>query len=199
MSAQELDAIIACHDLNQHPFYQAWQKGTLPPSKLAAYAAEYAPFIASIELGWRRLGDHDHAATERDHAGLWTRFREALGPAGDSSCPEARALVDEACRSFLDPVESLGTLYAFEAQQPATARSKLDGLHAHYGLDQVHTAYFRLHADDYGEREDLRRRLIDLAPSDFARARVACERACKAMWSALDGILGSPSAAACAV
>jgi pyrroloquinoline-quinone synthase len=199
MSAQELDAIIACHDLNQHPFYQAWRAGTLPPSKLAAYAAEYAPFIASIELGWRTLGDDAHAAMEGEHSGLWTEFRDALGPAPETSCLEARALVEEAYRSFADPVESLGMLYAFEAQQPATARSKLDGLRAHYDLADAHTAYFRAHADDYGECEDLRRRVLRLTPSDFARVKAACERGCKAMWSALDGILGSPSARECAV
>jgi pyrroloquinoline-quinone synthase len=193
MNAHDLDAIVARHDLNEHPFYRAWRAGTLPRPKLAAYATEYAPFIEAIEFGWRSLGDHGHAATEREHARLWNSFREALGPTGEPSCPEARALVEEARRAFADPVESLGSLYAFESQQPSTARSKLDGLRAHYALADEHTAYFRVHADDYGEREHLRGRAARLTPSDFARAKDACERACKAMWSALDGIQG-PSA-----
>src|ERR1700704_5613053 len=103
MDAHELDAIVSRHDLNEHPFYRAWQAGSLPRSKLAAYASEYAPFIQAIELGWRSLGEHDHAAVEREHARLWNSFREALGPPSEPSCPEARALVEEARRAFADP------------------------------------------------------------------------------------------------
>jgi pyrroloquinoline-quinone synthase len=195
MNAHELDAIVRDHDLNEHPFYRAWRAGTLPRSRLAAYASEYAPFIETIELGWRCLGDSAHAAAEREHARLWHQFREALGPASEPSCPEAAALADEARRSFADPVESLGVLYAFESQQPSTARSKLDGLQAHYAVGDEAAEYFRIHADDYGERERLRGLAARLSPSDQARAKGACERACKAMWSALSGIMGDCVAA----
>jgi pyrroloquinoline-quinone synthase len=184
------DSIVARHDLNEHPFYRAWRAGTLPRSKLVAYASEYAPFIESIELGWRSLGEDDHAATEREHARMWGRFREALGPAMESSCPEARALLDEARKAFADPVESVGALYAFESQQPSTARSKLDGLREHYVIPDEATGYFQVHADDYGEREHLRRLAAELTPGDRVRAEDACERACQAMWSALTGIMG---------
>jgi pyrroloquinoline-quinone synthase len=191
MNAQELDAIVARHNLNEHPFYRAWQAGVLPRYKLVAYASEYAPFIEAIELGWRSLGEHDHAASEREHAGLWDDFRAALGPRLDSSCPEARGLVDEARRSFADPAESVGALYAFESQQPSTARSKLDGLRAHYAVGEGATSYFRIHADEYWERDELRRRVAQLPPDAYARARDACERVCKAMWLALDGIMAT--------
>jgi len=194
MDANDFDAITRGHDINEHPFYRAWREGTLPRAKLAAYACEYAPFIASIELGWSRLGCFDHAAAEREHARLWGEFRDAFGsaPSGHSACPETKALVDEARRSFADSVEALGALYAFEAQQPSTARSKLDGLRAHvvkYAVPEDRCAYFRIHADDYGEREKLCRLLAGLTPSDLARAGAACERLCKAMWSALDGVM----------
>jgi pyrroloquinoline-quinone synthase len=191
MNAHELDAIVSRYDLNEHPFYRAWQAGTLPRCKLAAYASGYAPFIETIELGWRSLGDHEHAAIERDHAQLWNSFREAVGPTSEPPCPETRALVEEALRAFADPSESLGLLYAFESQQPSTARSKLEGLHAHYALSEEQSAYFRVHANDYGEREYLRGRTAQLVPSEYARARDACERACRAMWLALDGIMES--------
>jgi pyrroloquinoline-quinone synthase len=190
MNAHDFDATLACNDLNEHPFYRAWRAGTLPRAKLAAYATDYAPFIEAIELGWRSLGEHDHAVTEREHARLWNDFREALGATTEEeSCVEAQALADEARRAFADPVESIGALYAFEGQQPATARSKLDGLREHYGFAEERATYFRVHADDYGERDLLRRLVGGLTPSDCARANDACERMCKAMWSALDGIL----------
>jgi pyrroloquinoline-quinone synthase len=191
MNTQELDTTIARHDLNEHPFYRAWREGTLPRSKLAAYASEYAPFIETIELGWRRLGDLDHAGTEQEHAGLWGQFRQALGAERAPSCPESVALVEEARRSFADPALAIGALYAFEAQQPSTARSKLEGLRAHYAVPEESTAYFRIHADDYGEREMLRGLAENLPANDYARAVDACERLCKAMWSALSGVLGA--------
>jgi pyrroloquinoline-quinone synthase len=191
MSTHDLDATLARHDLNEHPFYRAWRAGTLPRSKLATYASEYAPFIESIELGWLCLGEHEHAAYEREHAGLWARFRVALGAVPATPCAETAALVDEARRSFAQPAKALGALYAFEGQQPATARSKLDGLRAHYAMADEETEYFRVHADDYKERDDLRRRVASVpAESDRALVRDACERLCRAMWSALDGIMG---------
>ncbi len=196
MSDHAFDTIVRRHDLNEHPFYRAWRAGTLPTSKLVAYAAEYAPFIESIEQGWRSLGHDDHAAGEREHARLWGQFRSSLGPASEPACREARALVDEARRSFADPVEAVGALYAFESQQPSTTRSKLDGLREHYAAAELATKYFELHADDFGERELLRSLTAGLSASDGERAQAACERLCKAMWSALDGILGGCEAAA---
>lgn len=195
MNVHDFDSIVARHDLNEHPFYRAWRAGTLPVYKLRSYASEYAPFIEAIAEGWQALGEPDHASAEQDHARLWYRFRDALGPASQPSCPEAKALVDASRDAFADPVESLGALYAFECQQPSTARSKLDGLRQHYAVREEATAYFRVHADDYGEREHLRQLAAKLTPSEGARARLSCERVCKAMWSALDGIMGECAAA----
>lgn len=191
MDRIELDAIVTLYDLNQHPFYRAWRAGTLPRGALAAYAADYAPFIESIEAGWRTLGDFDHARLEGEHARLWGRFREAVGIAGVPGCKEARALVAEAESCFSHRVEAIGALHAFEAQQPSTARSKLDGLREHYALSDESTEYFCVHADDYGERDRLRALAEDLSPEENVRAASACERTCKAMWRALDGIMAS--------
>ena len=183
------DAIVARHDLNEHPFYRAWRMGTLPRAALAAYAADYAPFIRAIEEGWRSLGDEEHAATEREHARLWDDFRCALGAPEADPCEQARALESESRRAFSDPVGALGALYAFEAQQPRTARSKLDGLIEHYALPESALAYFRAHADDYGEKERLASRTTELDAAGLARAEASCEAVARAMWSALDGVL----------
>ena len=53
----ELDEIVRQWDLNAHPFYQAWRAGTLPVERLAAYAAEWAPFIGMLDQGWDRIGE----------------------------------------------------------------------------------------------------------------------------------------------
>jgi pyrroloquinoline-quinone synthase len=208
MNANELDVIVARYDLNEHPFYQAWRAGTLRPATLGVYASEYAPFIGAVEQGWRTLGDGEHAAEERGHAALWERFRDALGASGAGSCDEVgpgaspsttRALADAARRAFAEPVSAVGALYAFEAQQPSTARSKLDGLREHYALPEAATAYFREHADDYGERDRLRHEYDALSADGAARARLSCEEMCRAMWAALDGILAAtqPELRAC--
>lgn len=188
----DLDAIVARYDLNQHPFYRAWRAGTLPASALRAYAADYAPFIATIEAGWRSLGDDVHASEEGEHARLWERFRDDLGaPTATDRAPNTRAaaLVDHARRAFAGPTTALGALYAFEAQQPSTARSKLEGLRQHYGFSDTQAAYFRLHADDYGERDWLAQRAGRLPAAELATAREACEQTCRAMWAALDGAM----------
>jgi pyrroloquinoline-quinone synthase len=186
---EALDDLIAKHDLNEHPFYRAWRMGTLPRAALARYAAEYAPFIATIASGWEALGDGDHAMTEREHAGMWARFREALGASEATACGEARDLAAQAQRDFQERSTSLGALYAFESQQPKTTRSKLDGLQQHYGVSE--DAYFRAHADDYGERDRLAKMIEHLDEGERARAIDACERTCQAMWSALSGVMAA--------
>ncbi len=191
MHRVDYDAIVTQYDLNKHPFYRAWRAGTLPLAALAAYAADYAPFIESIESGWSALGEGDHAALEGEHARLWGRFREAVGACGAERCEESRALVREAKKCFANRVEAIGALHAFEAQQPSTARSKLDGLRKHYGLSDECTEYFRVHAGDYGERDRLLALARDLSPEEDACAATACERMCKAMWAALDGVMAS--------
>ncbi|HXX69455.1 MAG TPA: iron-containing redox enzyme family protein [Polyangiaceae bacterium] len=192
---------MARHHLNDHPFYRAWRAGTLPRAALSAYAADYAPFIAAVEAGWRTLGEDAHAAEEREHARLWVRFRDALGVPEEAARrpnPQAAALTAHAERLFAEPVTALGALYAFEAQQPSTARSKLDGLCERYGLSEDAAAYFRAHADDYGERDRLAARAEALSRMDLAIARQACEQACLAMWAVLDGAMGD-AAEACAM
>lgn len=189
-SVRDLDEVVSAHDLGQHPFYRAWREGTLPRSALARYAAEYRRFIAAVPQGWGTLGYAEHADEERRHAALWGGFERALG-ARPGACPEVDALVAEAESSFASRAAAVGALYAFEAQQPHTAKSKLEGLRAHYDVGADGEAYFALHADDYGERELLRLELAKLGETERDEARRACERTCRAMWRALDGVFAA--------
>ncbi len=186
----ELDLAVAAHDLNQHPFYRAWREGTLPRETLARYAAEYSRFIATLPEGWASLGYAAHAEEERHHAELWNQFETALAARPDA-CEEVDALVAETSKAFASRATAIGALYAFEAQQPATAKSKLDGLREHYDLGAAGEAYFALHADDYGEKDTLGAEMMKLSSDDRAIAVAACERTCRAMWRALDGVYGA--------
>jgi pyrroloquinoline-quinone synthase len=188
----QLDAIVRQFDLNAHPFYRDWRAGTLPVERLAEYAAEWAPFIAVIDRGWERIGEPAYAAEEREHDELWSRFRAALGPRAAASMerPQSRTLLAVGEQAFAEIPETLGALYSFEVQQPATAQSKLAGLREHYAgmVGEAGQAYFREHAVETDEPAMLASRIEQLSDAEFARTRTACAIFSAAAWGALDGV-----------
>ena len=192
-----LDESIARWSLLDSKFYQAWSAGTLPVSALRTYAAEYGAFISLIPDGWEGHGDKTTAAVEREHLGMWRRFAQALDTeVGNAKTPGVRQLCDTARRLFGEKASSLGALYAFEAQQPATARSKLEGLREHYELPQAGNSYFGVHADDDEEPRMLADRIGSLSPDEQETALAACEETSRALRVALDDLY-EPYAATC--
>jgi pyrroloquinoline-quinone synthase len=187
---QELDAIVQQFDLNQHPFYAEWRAGTLPVERLADYAAEWAPFIGVLDRGWERVGHPDYAIEEREHDELWGRFRSALRASGQMRRPQSRTLLAVGENAFASIPETLGALYSFEVQQPATAASKLAGLREHYAgtVDAAAQRYFEEHAVETDEPAMLASMIDELSEGDFARARTACAIFSAAAWGALDGV-----------
>jgi pyrroloquinoline-quinone synthase len=186
----ELDAIVRQFDLNEHPFYQEWRAGTLPIERLAEYADEWAPFIAAVDQGWDRIGYPEYAAEEREHDQLWARFRVALGATGNMSRPQSKTLSAVGENAFASVPESLGALYSFEVQQPATASSKLAGLREHYAgtVDADAQQYFVEHAVETDEPAMLASMIDKLSEGEFARAKTACAVFSAAAWGALDGV-----------
>lgn len=184
----ELNAIVASLDLNNHPFYQAWRAGTLSKDVLADYAVEYGRFVGTIADGWETLGEAHYAEEEREHEVLWADFKAELNANGASTKPATDVLVTAASRYFTVKPEAIGALYAFEAQQPYTAQSKLEGLIEHYTFSDKGKEYFRVHASDVQEVEDLKAHVEKLTDDEFARTKTACHVVCAAMWSALDGV-----------
>ena len=193
---QSLEQSLKRWNLLESAFYQAWSAGTLPAEALAVYAREYGAFIATIADGWAAHGDEAVAAEEREHVDLWRRFAAALGTdIGEAETPSVAALVEIAKRRFADPVESLGALYAFEAQQPATSQSKLEGLRKHYSVDASAEVYFEVHATDEEEPALLLQRMRSLPPTDRRRAAEACEETAQALRAALDGLYADTASA----
>lgn len=193
---QELDTIIAQYDLNTHPFYVDWRMGTLPKEKLVDYAGEYGRFVGTIAEGWETLGEKHYADEERYHETLWGDFQRELGFTKASDRPQTRTLETAALNLFGEKTEAAGALYAFEAQQPITSRTKLDGLLEHYSMSDKGREYFRVHADDLAEAELLRARIQAMSDEEFARTKTACALLCAAMWNALDGVYYGDSIAA---
>jgi pyrroloquinoline-quinone synthase len=186
----ELDAIVRQFDLNAHPFYQAWRAGTLPIERLREYATEWAPFIGVLDRGWDRVGEPAYADEEREHDALWSHFRASLGSTGAMSRPQSATLLDVGKHAFASVPETLGALYSFEVQQPATAQSKLAGLRQHYAgtVDEEGQRYFVEHAVETDEPAMLASKIEQLTDGEFARARTACAIFSAAAWGALDGV-----------
>jgi pyrroloquinoline-quinone synthase len=183
-----LDAAFTKWDLLQHPFYQAWSAGTLPDAALASYAEDYGMFIRTLPQGWETLGDKPSAQVERDHAALWDTFAAALGTkVGEARA--AHALVAVAKARFAAPVDAAGALYAFEAQQPKTAESKLEGLRTHYAhLPEGVKPYFEAHAAETPECEMLLAFMAALPRDEQDRAVESCEALARSMYDALTSI-----------
>jgi pyrroloquinoline-quinone synthase len=187
----ELDAVVARYDLLKHPFYQAWSAGTLPHSALKTYAEEYGSFVQTVPAGWAGHGDVRTASEEVTHAVLWERFANALGTTSieEPKLAATQALVADCEELYKDPVTALGGLYAFEAQQPLTATSKLKGLQEHYWeLPRDVEPYFAVHCDDIHEMQWIVERLEERPDDDKRRAVEACERVAKGLWDALTDI-----------
>lgn len=183
----QLDAVVAQFDLNGHPFYQDWRTGELPKEMLSVYAAEYGRFIGTIAEGWQTIGFPEYAQEERFHESLWNDFAAEVGSV-DRNLSATDTLVTAAKNLFSSKPEAAGALYAFEAQQPNTSRTKLKGLEAHYDVSSKGQEYFRIHADDFAEAQALRKVVGAMSESEFSRAKTACMVVCAAMWSALDGV-----------
>jgi pyrroloquinoline-quinone synthase len=191
MSTQDrLDQILSKWNLLNHPFYQAWSAGTLPVDALRTYAREYGAFIGMLPRGWETLGDEETASEEREHAAMWDSFASALGTSvtGRPALAEAAALAGTAARLFSRPSTALGGLYAFEAQQPATAQSKLDGLKKHYKLPREVEPYFEVHSHNQHEARKILAQIEALPPGEQEQAERACAEMAEGLWNALSGI-----------
>ncbi len=186
---QTLDSKIADYNLLNHPFYQAWSAGELPVEALRSYAREYGAFISLMPEGWETLNDAEIAAEETEHIDLWADFAAGLDTTvTEAQIPQVKALMETADELFSEPTTALGALYAFEAQQPATAQSKLAGLKAFYQLPESVEPYFETHSHNEHEAEKLLAYIGTLPSDSYATVVQACEKMSAALWDALTGI-----------
>src|SRR6516225_11195930 len=160
MSANQLldriDAAIAEKNLLKHPFYQEWQAGRLSRESLQLYAAQYYRHVEAFPKHLRLLAARadgqlrdivmENLAEEENpaapHPKLWRDFAIALGVseseiAGSPSLPGTQALVEtfrDICTNRSLP-EAVTALYAYEAQVPEIAATKIAGLKEFYGIE----------------------------------------------------------------
>ena len=186
---QTLDSKISNYNLLNHPFYQAWSAGELPVDALKCYAREYGAFISTLPKGWETLNDPETAEEETEHIDMWADFADGLNTeVSEAQVPQVNTLLETAEKLFSDGETALGALYAFEAQQPETAKSKLTGLKAFYQLPEKVEPYFETHSHNEHEAEKLLARIGELSPDSQENVVHACEMMSSALWDALTGI-----------
>lgn len=191
-----------------HPFYTRWSAGELTRDELTFYAGEYRHAVGALADCMASAADAaepelraelgEHAAEEASHVAIWDRFGTELGAQLDRA---PRAETEECARAWTageHTLEHLVVAYAIESGQPAISQTKLDGLVAHYGMDEgPATEYFALHAKLDVEHAAHSRRLIEerLEGADEERLLVLAEAALRGNWTLLDGVERSRPAA----
>lgn len=192
---QKLDAVIQKWSLLDHPFYRAWTMGTLPTDHLKLYSSEYASFIGMVAKGWEACGNAEIAEEEVEHYDLWKDFAKSLGHNEvNTTVSEVSDLVAACEKNYENKVTALGALYAFEKQQPATAKSKLEGLRTHYSGLNADETYFIVHENDIEEPALLMDYMNELNTADQDKALAACEEICEKVYNALTGIMETAEA-----
>jgi pyrroloquinoline-quinone synthase len=204
-----LDQTRDAKNILEHPFYQRWSAGELSSEELRCYAGEYRRAVialaeASASAAAKAPAEHAralqaHAAEEASHVALWEEFARATGAREQTGAPVL--LETEACsRAWTegeDLLEHLAVLYAIEASQPEVARTKLEGLTAHYGFAPEGPAveYFTTHRlrdiEHAREAGDLIEELMPRVADPEGKAEVMvklAEQALDANWRLLDGV-----------
>jgi pyrroloquinoline-quinone synthase len=214
LSLTPIDALIAERHLLKHPFYRAWQEGTLTTEALRDYAAQYYRHVSAFptyisalhsrseDLATRQtlLGNlRDEEEGPENHPALWRRFAEAVGCGdpeldGGEVWPETAAAIAgfRAAVGEGSVVRGLAALYAYESMVPAVAAEKIRGLVEHYGVDgSPGTDYFEVHRTLDVEHAAETRELLDrhvATEADLAEAKRGAAIALDAVNGLLDGI-----------
>jgi pyrroloquinoline-quinone synthase len=213
----KIDAAIAERNLLKHPFYQDWQAGKLSRESLQLYAAQYYRHVEAFPKHLRVLADRadetlkpvvlENLAEEENpdgpHPQLWREFAAALG-VGEEDITNAPSLpgTQHVVHTFRDicanrPVaEAVAALYAYEAQVPEIATTKVAGLNQFYGInDAKGTAYFTVHEEaDKAHRDAWRNWLMEHATLDHEQILASTKEALNALWGALDSVHSGCSA-----
>jgi pyrroloquinoline-quinone synthase len=208
---QKIDAAIAEKSLLKHPFYQDWQMGKLSRETLQLYAAQYYRHVEAFPKHLRVLAARtegpirdmvlENLAEEENpaspHPKLWRDFAASLGVYEEDitccpSLPGTQAVV-ETFREIVGDrsvAEAVAALYAYEAQVPEIASTKIDGLKKFYGVTSSKgLAYFTVHEEtDRAHRAAWRNWLVEHAHGEDQEILATTNEALDALWGALDAV-----------
>ena len=208
----EIDDRIRERHLLGHPFYTRWVAGTLPREAMQEYARQYYAFESSFprvlsalhsrsdrpevrQALLENLWVEEHG--EANHAELWLRFADGIG-AGREATRQAgwNEATHELVWNYLStsrtrPVAAgVAAVYAYEAQVPAVAKAKIDGLKANYAVEDPDTlAFFELHSELDVEHAGAERKIIEqLGAGHEDEVLAATDEALDRWWAFLDAV-----------
>lgn len=211
---QEIEGILETQSLLKHPFYQAWTEGALTRGDLACYARQYYSqearfprYISAVHSNCPELEvrqtlvenlTHEEAGPD-NHPELWLAFAEAVGASRESVQNAEPNDGTRRCVETFDRLSrgdwrsGLAALYAYEAQQPAVAKTKIEGLKTRYGLDnKAALGFFEVHESvDVWHSASEKAILTEAIRKDPAIAtaiRQSVADACAALNALLDGV-----------
>lgn len=205
-----IDALINTRRLLDHPFYQAWEAGTLPRSALERYAEQYYHWVDAFPtfLSLTHAQGPDLAARQvvlanlveeelgpDNHPELWLRFCDALGLDRDEvkatePLPEtmfAISAMREVC-GRAPFVGGLAALYAYESQQPAVMTTKRRGLETHFGLTEGHDFFIEHESADIRHSADEGALIDAYGAAEASVALAGAQQALDATYALLDGV-----------
>lgn len=212
---EQLQSEIDKRHLLKHPFYQMWNRGTLPLEVMRKYAEQYyhleknfPTFLSQIHASCthdefevrqaitNNLYDEEHGP--ENHRELWLRFGESIGASrqeiqGSEPLPETKgtiAVFNELSSSSY--IEGVGALSAYESQIPAVAETKLDGLEKNYGMtDERGQKFFKVHGVmDIEHANSWWDIISEHAETEEQKIEVtnAVKKGRDALWNFLDGV-----------
>ena len=211
---REIEKILDNKSLLKHPFYQAWTMGTLTREDLAYYAQQYyqqearfpryvsavhsnCPEIKPRQMLLENL-THEESGPD-NHPELWLAFAGAVGASRESVINAEMNSGTKRCVKTFDRLSrggwqgGLAALYAYEAQQPAVAKTKIEGLKKNYGLtSRAALNFFQVHETmDVWHSESEKTILTDEIRKNPALAeniKASVFEACDALNALLDGV-----------
>ena len=212
----KIDAAIAERNLLKHPFYQDWQTGKLTREALQLYAAQYYRHVEAFPKHLRVLAARtegpirkvvmenleEEENPSRPHPKLWRDFAAGVGVGEDdiTSCPAlpGTQAVVETFREIVGDrtvAEAVAALYAYEAQVPEIAATKIEGLKKFYGLNSKEgLAYFEVHEEaDKAHREAWRNWLLEHAEGSEEEILATTKEALDSLWGLLTAVHRTPA------
>ena len=209
-----IDQMIVEKHLLNHPFYQAWNAGTLTREILQEYARQYYKHVDAfpryvsathsncedITIRQQLLENlREEEQGDDNHPALWMKFANALGMndydvRSSEASPETKIFVDTFYQLTKGgtALEGITALYCYEAQIPEISTVKIEGLKKFYGVDSTAgLSFFTAHetADKIHRQvgRDILQQLIRTA-DDETQALRAAKLSLDAMWEFLNGI-----------
>jgi pyrroloquinoline-quinone synthase len=206
-----IDETIAEKNLLKHPFYRDWQTGKLTRESLQLYAEQYYRHVEAFPQHLQVLAARADESLKpvvmenldeelnpaQPHPKLWRDFAEALGAnpvqmASSASLPGTEHVVAkfrDIC-SNRSLAEAVAALYAYEAQVPEIATTKIDGLKRFYGITEPKAlAYFEVHEEaDKAHRAAWREWLEANAVGNDEAILRSTNEALDALWGVLSAV-----------